>query len=452
MEDTPQKRHYESPTILRHQVGQMNKFGQAGARAPFTHIDGVAVDDLIGEYGSPLFVFSEKTIASRYNELYDAFALRYPRVKLTWSYKTNYLGGICRLFHRLGAAAEIVSDFEYEKALHNGVAPDNIHFNGPMKPRSILEKCLPAGTTIIIDHFDEMLLAERISVNKDINPKVGLRINLVAEGIPAWNRFGFNYESGQAWNAARRLISRGVLQLTGIHCHIGTFLQEPGAYRQAATKMATFANDLREKLGIELEFIDLGGGIASHNTLITQYLPGEQATPPISRFAEAIVDGLQTLTYPPAELPTLVLENGRTLVDEAGFLVTTVLANKRLPDGRRAVIIDAGVNLLFTAYWFKHDIVPTRTLSGLPEPTIFYGPLCMTIDVIRDNMLFPPLEVGDKLVLKNVGAYSVTQWQQFITYRPAVALVGENKKHALLRRRENLQSIVSHEDVPEWLR
>lgn len=445
------KPRYERPIFVRHQPGAMNKFGRVQSMLPMDSIDGVAIEELVATYGSPLFVFSEKTLVNRYHALRDALELRWPKVRMAWSYKTNYLGGICKVFHREGAWAEVVSEFEYDKALQLGIAPDRIHFNGPLKQRPVLERALPAGTMIHIDHFDELSLAEKIAEEKGIKPEVAIRLNLSATGVPPWSRFGFNLESGQAFDAARRIKSRGILQLAGIHCHLGTFLLEPDSYRDQAKKMAEFANRLRDELGITLQFLDLGGGIASHNTLGAQYLPGDQSTPSFSRYADAIADGLSHLTYPPNAMPTLVMENGRALVDDAGFLISTVQANKRMPDGRRGVIIDAGVNMLFTSFWYKHDVVPTTHLHGMPEPTILYGPLCMNIDVIRDTMLFPPLDVGNRLVFKNVGAYNVTQWMQFITYRPAVVMVGTNGKHALLRRGESLESVISHEEIPDWI-
>ncbi len=447
-----EKPRYERPVFVRHELGAMNKFGRVQSMKPMESIGGVPIDELVETYGSPLFVFSEKTLIDRYTALRDALSLRWPKVRMAWSYKTNYLEGICRVFHEQGAWAEVVSEFEYDKALHHGIAPDRIHFNGPLKERAVLERALPAGTIIHIDHFDELALVEKIAREKNITPGVAIRVNLSATGVPAWSRFGFNLESGQAFDAARHIKSRGILNLVGVHCHLGTFVLEPDGYRDQAKKLAEFANKLSDDLGIRLQFLDLGGGIPSHNTLKAQYLPGDQSTPSFSRYAEAIADGLSDLKYPSNELPTLVMENGRALVDDAGFLVSTVHANKRMPDGRRAVILDAGVNTLFTAFWYKHDAVPTRKLSGLPEPTILYGPLCMNIDVVRDTMLFPPLEVGDKLVFRNVGAYNVTQWMQFITYRPAVVMVGKNGKHALLRRRENLESVISHEETPPWLK
>lgn len=442
---------YERPVLIRHALGMMNKFSRVQSLKPLTHIDGVAIDDLVREYGSPLFVFSERTLVSRYRELREALRLRYPDVRIAWSYKTNYLDAICKVLHREGAWAEVVSEFEYEKARRNGVPGERIHFNGPYKPEDTLDRVLPEGAIIHIDHFDEMAAAERVAERRGIRPKVALRLNLATDGAPHWNRFGFNLESGQAKDAVVRLIAGGALDLVGLHCHLGTFILEPDTYKQAAEKIAAFANTLRSQYGMTLSFIDLGGGFASHNTLKAQYLPGEQVTPAFVRYAEAIADGLATLDYPPDKRPTLVVEDGRALVDDAGYLVSTVQANKRLPDGRRGLVLDAGVNVLFTSFWYKHDVVPAQAFRGTPEPTVMFGPLCMNIDVLRDALLFPPMNVGERVVFRTVGAYNVTQWMQFITYRPAVVLIGQKGEHALIRRREDLAAVVAQEETPSWL-
>ena len=119
--------------------------------------------------------------------------------------------------------------------------------------------------------------------------------------------------------------------------------------------------------------------------------------------------------------------------------------------GRRALVVDAGVNVLFTSFWYKHDVVPAQEFGGTPEPTVLYGPLCMNIDVVRDTLPFPALGVGDRIVFRNVGAYNVTQWMQFITYRPAVAMVSRKGEHALIRRRETLEDVTAPELLPTWL-
>jgi diaminopimelate decarboxylase len=433
-------------------MGAMNKFGRLSGMRPLTHIDGAAVADLVAAHGSPLFVFSERTLVRRYRELHEAFTRRWAKVRIAWSYKTNYLEAICRVFHREGAWAEVVSPFEMEKALRAGVPADRIHWNGPYKPDAALEKAIRGGTIIHLDNLDELARAERLAEKLNLTPKVAIRVNMAIEGQPPWSRFGFNLESGQAKDAVARLVSGGRLQLIGIHCHIGTFVLDPDAYGKAARKMAGLANEIRAAHDIRLSFIDLGGGFASQNTLKSQYLLGEQAAPSFARYADAICDGLSELAYPASELPTLVLETGRALVDEAGYLITTVEANKRLPDGRRGLVLDGGVNLLFTSFWYKHDVVPAQEFRGLLEPTVMYGPLCMNIDVMRDTMQFPPMSAGDRLVFRNVGAYNVTQWHQFITLRPAVVMVGLDGRVAKIRRAEQVEDFIAVEEVPPWLR
>jgi diaminopimelate decarboxylase len=429
----------------------MNKFGRLQAIRPLTHVDGVPIAELVERYGSPLFVFSERVMRDRYRELHDALARRWAKVRLAWSYKTNHLGGICRVFHREGAWAEVVSGLEYERAVALGVPPDRIHFNGPYKPEPVLERAIREGATVHADHFDELAMMERIAERTKARPRIAIRVNLSTDTIPAWSRFGFNLESGQAKDAVSRIVAGDRLELVGLHCHLGTFIQETDAYRQAADKLARFANDLRSSFGIRLAFLDLGGGFASHNTLRAQYLPGDQATPSFDRYADALCDGLSALDVPPREQPTLVLETGRALVDDAGYLIATVVANKRLPDGRRSVVLDAGVNVLFTSFWYKHDVVPAQDFRGMMEATVFHGPLCMNIDEMRETTLFPPLSVGERVVFRNVGAYNVTQWMQFIMARPAVALVGADRRHALVRRAETLDDVRRPEEMPEWL-
>jgi diaminopimelate decarboxylase len=434
---------YERPVIVRHAPGHMNKFSRLQSARPIEAISGAPVAELVETYGSPLFVFEERTLVERYRELKEALSRRWPAGRIAWSYKTNYLDA--------GAWAEVVSGFEYEKARRLGVAGEQIHFNGPYKPGPDLERALVEGAHVHLDHFEELAEAERIAARRGERFDVALRINLQARGVPAWSRFGFNLESGQARDAVVRLLSGGKLRLSGLHCHLGTFILDPGAYREAAGKLADFASTLREELGVLLDFIDLGGGFASHNTLKAQYLPGDQATPSFSRYVEALTEGLSRLRYPPGRLPALVLETGRALVDDAGWLISTVVADKRLPDGRRGVVLDAGVNQLFTAFWYRHDAVPAQPWRGIPEPTALFGPLCMNIDVVRDTLLFPPVSPGDRVVLRNVGAYNVTQWMQFITYRPAVVMVRPDGSHALIRRRETLEDVTGPEELPPWL-
>ena len=111
-----QKIPYEKPVINRINAGVPDKFGMKSRIQPITQIDDVTVRDLIQQYGSPLYVLSEKTIRNTYKKAVDAFKTRYPKVQFAWSYKTNYLNAVCQVFHQEGSWAEVVSGFEYEKS------------------------------------------------------------------------------------------------------------------------------------------------------------------------------------------------------------------------------------------------------------------------------------------------------------------------------------------------
>jgi diaminopimelate decarboxylase len=129
-----------------------------------------------------------------------------------------------------------------------------------------------------------------------------------------------------------------------------------------------------------------------------------------------------------------------------------VFAAKRMPDGRRSYVIDAGVNLLYTSTWYRYNIETDRHVQGMGEPAMLNGPLCMNIDVVDEGTLLPPLSRGTRLILSPVGAYNITQWMQFIEYRPAVVLVTEDGRMELIRERESLDDIVARERLPDRLR
>lgn len=446
------KKIYERPVIIKQQMGFMNKFGSAPANQPLTHIDNVSVVEMAEKFGSPLFVFSEKKIRQNYRNLNRIFKTRYPKVQFAWSYKTNYLNAVCSLFHQEGAWAEVVSEFEYERARKLGVKGENIIFNGPDKTIEGIKKAIEEKAKIHIDHFDELYDIINITEKYNLKADVGIRVNMDTGIYPKWDRFGFNYENGEAVQALKRIISNERLNLVGLHTHIGTYIMSTEPYKIAAQKLVVLANMLIDQYDIKLDYIDLGGGLPSHNTLKGQYLEAEQLLPTLEQYADAITSPLYDLNLSPSEFPTLFLENGRVLIDDAGFLVSKVLANKRLSDGRRSTVIDAGVNLLFTSFWFKHKVRPAQVSSTYTESATLYGPLCMNIDIIRDDVVLPTLKKGEYLVIMYVGAYSVTQWMQFITLRPNIVMITEEGKIEQLRKSENLDYIMEQEILPEKLK
>ncbi|MBE0649794.1 MAG: alanine racemase [Bacteroidales bacterium] len=446
------KLKFERPVINHINAGVPDKFGRGTTIQAISDIEDIAVEDFLSQYGSPLYVISEKIIRDTYREALSAFKTRYPKVQFAWSYKTNYLNAVCKIFHQEGSWAEVVSGFEYEKAIANGVPGSKIIFNGPDKSKEDLKRAIENGSLIHIDHFDELYDIMNIAPKTGKKAKVAIRVNMDAGIYPHWDRFGFNYENGEAWTAINKIMPNTDMELIGLHTHIGTYIMTPTAYAIAVSKLAALAVRIKIKYDYHLKYLDLGGGFASKNTLKGAYLPGSDTCPSFDDYAKAITDALNNSDIQYDHMPTLFLETGRALIDDAGYLLGTVLANKRLLDGRRSLIIDIGVNNLFTSFWYEHQIVPTKIKQRDTEDTTIYGPLCMNIDIIRAAVQFPLLEKGDQVVIKRIGAYNMTQWLQFITYRPKVVLIDLDGKTHVIRENETHESMNALDKIPDHLK
>ena len=469
---------YVSPAISG-ELGQqgMKAAGERNVYAHGTHapvlcdIDGLPVVDLVAQFGSPLFVFSERDLREKARRLKRAFDSRYPTTSFAWSYKTNYLNAICAIFRDESWMAEVVSDFEYEKARKLGFSGDEIVFNGPHKPRAILETAIREGALIQIDNWDEMNLVEDLAKHAAKPIDVGIRIWLDAGIRPLWSKFGFALATGEAERAAVHVVKNPNLRLHTLHTHIGTYILAPEAYRIATLKLVALREQIMRRHSHLIPCLNLGGGFPSRSLLYGMSGPADQAVPAIEAYADAIADVLNTID--PRHRPHLRLESGRCLVDEAGYLLTTIVALKGVgrpdlaatdltgydhkerlilsEDAKHAYVVDAGINLLYTGAWYQFDVRPARVTQTPLVATRLYGSLCMAIDVIRDNVDLPLLEAGDILTLHPVGAYNFTQSMQFINYRPAVVLVGDDGKPEIIRARETLDDIQRPERMPRHL-
>ncbi len=449
------KKNWIKPTITPHREGILNKFGRVPAKEYIEAIEGIAIKDLVSQFGSPLFVLSEKQLRSNIRRLKQAFETRYQPVVFGWSYKTNYLNAVCATLHQEGSWAEVVSLFEYEKARALGVPGNRILFNGPHKTKEALGLCIEEGARIHIDNMDELYLLEDVARAANKLVSVTIRLNFDTGFAEPWSRFGFNVESGQAIDTARRISNSQWLKLAGLHSHIGTFILEPNAYSAQVKIMCEFMELAEQQTGCIIDSLDIGGGFASRLDLQGVYVSTEQNTPSIEQYADAICTTLLRETSQRRAQnkpqPTLIVESGRAIIDDAEVLISSVVSTRRLPNGKPAAVLDAGVNLLFTAFWYHHRVQPTRPLDGFAEETVLYGPLCMNIDVVRQSIMTPPLQVGDQLIISPVGAYNNTQWLQFIEYRPNIVMIDEEGQVSVIRQAENLSYINQLELLPEHL-
>mgnify|MGYP005847373345 CR=1 FL=1 len=151
---------------------------------------------------------------------------------------------------------------------------ENIIFNGPGKSEAELLRAVNEGAYIHIDHFDEFFLLAKVCQVNNVNARVAIRVNMDVGIYPKWDRFGFNFENGEAWDAINRIMANPQLKLVGLHAHIGTYIMTTDAYRIAAAKLSELAASIALKFNHFIAYIDMGGNFASRNTLRGAYLSG----------------------------------------------------------------------------------------------------------------------------------------------------------------------------------
>ncbi len=446
-----QKKPYTKPTIVRHTVGVMNKYGRPPMTVPMVNLNGHNVKELTDKYGSPLFVLNVKQLREAYRDMDRAFKTRYPKTQIAYSYKTNYLKSVCSILHQEGAWAEVVSGFEYDIAENLNVGGKKIIFNGPYKTRAELIKAFQNKSIVNIDNFDELQLIEDIAEELNEVLEIGIRVNMDLNN-PPWYKFGFNVESGQAFEAVKRSLATGKLKVVGLHIHAGTYIDDLSVYMQAAQGLVNFYTYIKEQLGVKLKYWDLGGGYASKNTLNWAWTPAEQTCPSYDEYAEAICPILLNGPFSAMDAPRLFLEPGRALVDEPISLITSVVAQKRLPNGARGIVLDAGMNILSSVQWYSYNFLTGQDSGMIAEDTIIYGGLCMNIDVLRKSASIPPVRRGDLLVIPNVGAYNLSQSWQFIYLRPAVIAMEESGEVHVIKEPETREYVQDFEKVPDSLK
>ncbi|HLO48355.1 MAG TPA: alanine racemase [Kamptonema sp.] len=365
-----------------------------------SEIAGVKIDDLVAEFGSPLFVYSERSLRRKFFTIRNAFAIRYPDVAFSWSYKTNHLKAICAIMHSCGAMAELVSKIEYDKAKSLGILENQIILNGPHQPFETLEAAVRDGAIVNVDCLDKIYDLEAIATRIGQVISVGLQLNFDVGIQPKWSRFGFNLESGQAMEAIRRIASGGKLRVNGLHSHINPFIIEPATYTIQVEKIVKFGYQIEAEFGWRMQSINIAGGFPSRSRRKGMYHASEVILPLIDEYADAICDALWA-NLKPGHTPKLIIESGRAMAEEAGTLITTVCRTKCLPDRTSSYVVNA----------------------------------------IDEGISLPPLSRGTRLVISTIGAYNNRQWMQFMASRPNVVLVTETGNLELMREAEYLSDL-----------
>jgi len=412
-------------------------------------VAGVSARELTELYGSPLYVVDESALRTAYRRFSSAFRAGWKDTQLGVSVKTNYLSAVVAILRSEGAWGEVVSGFEYRLCRDLGIPGEEILFNGPWKTDDDLRLAIEEGALLHLDGDDELERVSALARELGRVVPVGLRINMQVN-YPPWDKFGFQLENDHALEAARLIARDENLRLVGLHMHVGTYIPDPGQYTLAIEALISLGLRLERELDVEIKHLDLGGGYATRNTLHNTMLPGEAICATPEEYARAITGPLRRAARQFKSPPRLFVEPGRILVDEAAAMITTVRAVKRMAGQKKAALIDCGVHILPTAWWYDHEVRPVEERGAPIEEYSLVGPLCMQIDVVRKSIQLPALRSGDLLVIHDVGAYNFSQSMQFIFMRPNYVLVHPHGVD-VIRGREEDHYVRTPERLPAHL-
>jgi D-ornithine/D-lysine decarboxylase len=442
--------------------------------------------ELIRKFDSPLFVFSEPRIRSNINRLKSAAASVEHPIRFFYASKANSNMAILKTVLKSGIDVEVNSGGELFKALRVGFQPDQIIFNGTSKSAGELDDAVRAGIHAInVDSIYEIGLVEEAvkrvrarhtapqrpaRVALRLVPEIGTRSHLGLQTALLTSKFGIS--SSEVLDAFRRgLQNPELIQVCGIHIHVGSQTPDVEPFAEAFRSMWEHLVAIHRETGHTLEHINLGGGIPVNylrDRSQADQLPeherdmlGADLEPAIV-LSEALRVARESARDAEAEhllhRTTILLEPGRSVIADAGLVLTTVLNMKHRPEtGDVWLLTDAGYNIMLSMNnykWYYHTVSATRAGEPHEQDYKVAGPLCDSGDVYFDiercgrlpdyRKLPANVQPGEVLALLNSGAYSLAQMFHYNGRPlPAAVMIREDGQAELIRKRDSYEDLVT---------
>ena len=398
---------------------------------------GQALTTIAERFGTPCYVYAERVLTEAYTAYRDAFASLDPLI--CYAVKANGNLSILQHFARLGAGFDIVSGGELARVLAAGADAAKVVFSGGGKTADEMRMGLEAGIHCFnVESVNELVRLNQVAGEMGRRAPVSLRVNpdvdaqthpYISTGLKD-NKFGIAFDT--AFDVYREAAALPHLDVVGIDCHIGSQLTDVTPLIDALDRLLALVDRLAEA-GIVLRHLDIGGGVGIRYT--------DETPPDLQGYADAVA---QRLAGRPLRL---VMEPGRSLVGNAGVLLTRVEYLK-LGEAKNFAIVDAAMNDLLrpSLYAAYHQIVPVVRHAHLPPMKVdVVGPVCESSDFLgKDRTL--AVKEGDLLAVLSAGAYGSTMASNYNTRpRAAEVLIGVDGQPRLVRARETLEALLANE-------
>jgi len=402
----------------------------------------VSIETVAQAVGTPFYLYSADTITRHLHTYLKAFS-PVPHL-VAYAAKANSNIAILRLLAKGGGGADIVSDGELQRALRAGIDPQKVVFAGVGKTREEMKSALCAGILLFnVESEQELIALDETAKSLRMKARIGLRVNpdvnpkthpYISTGLKK-SKFGINKSDALThYKLAARLAN---IEVVGIHSHIGSQLTDVKPFVSALTKISELIVSLRSS-GIPIQYWDIGGGLG---------ITYDNELPPLPKeLAESLLPILKESGC------TIILEPGRSIIGNAGILVTRVLYTKKT-EAKNFVVVDAGMNDLIrpSLYGAYHRILPVLKKKRQSLTVDVVGPICESGDFLAQDRVMPQTAQEDLLAVISAGAYGFSMSSNYNARpRPPEILVHE-ESFSIIRERESVNDLMRGEKIPLFL-
>ena len=405
------------------------------------NVQGIKISSLAEKYGTPLFIYDASLMKERYNVFLDT--IKEVKGNIHYAVKANDALSIISYFAKLGCGADIVSIGEFEKCVAAGISPQKIIFSGVGKDKDEIEIALKNNVLQFNIESEEELndiseISSRLKitaniclrVNPDIAPKTHKKISTGEKET----KFGIDLQNVKS--IYKKLHQLEYINPVGLGVHIGSQIFDFNFFYQAYLNLKELADDLKFN-GYKVPTLDLGGGIGIHYN--------NSLKPDFVSYKKIILDLFKDSDY------QLSFEPGRSLIAEAGVLITKVIRNKKTKD-KHFIIVDAAMNNLIrpTLYDAYHEIEPIKKTSIHKVVADIVGPICETGDFLALDRQINEVEGNDLLAIRTTGAYSSVMRSNYNARKDAIEIMVYNKKDFQIKKNETIKDIISKEKIIQF--
>lgn len=429
----------------------MKLFGSMKIENNELYIGGLGASKLSEEYGTPLYVIDEELVRSNCRRYYDAMKCKEKGNKVTYAGKAFINMSMCNLVNEENLCLDVVSGGELYTAYKAGFPLEKVYFHGNNKSYYEIDLGIKLGVgRFVVDNIYELETINDIAKKYGKVQEICLRIT---PGVDAHthkyiktgqfdSKFGFPIINNIILDAIKKAIKLDSINLSGLHCHIGSQIFDIEPFEDATEIMLNLIDDIRKSLGYEIKELDLGGGFGIYYTKFDK--PKE-----IEEYCLAILNkAYEVCKRLDLDMPILNIEPGRSIIGNAGLTLYTVGAIKEVPNVGRYVSVDGGMsdNIRPALYGADYEaLVANRVFDSNKEVVKVVGKCCETGDVLLNSIEMPIIRTGDILAIMSTGAYGYSMANNYNKIPKAAVVSVRDGNSKVMCLRETYEDLIKNE-------